>query len=309
MPDQHRVDERLCFVIMPFDTSFAGVHQTIKGVVEDYAGCECIRADQISQSTQITDDIFDYIRRARFLVADVTGSNPNVFYEVGASHALEKNVILLLHVDSKAPFDIQGIRYIRYSKSELPDLAVKLKDYVKGCLRTFPIRWPTSSTSGRPDVRISHLEYPSNAITGELIRITAHAKNFGAAAEQAYVSLSFPSEPDDLRILGSDIQVKLGKKGEIWKAGQVILRYAIAEMFVYGPAGQIGWRENISHWIAVEFIAPRPGLLSFYVSASSKIADQEFSQDPINAALRDQRDEPVYSGVIEIQDRTPGPSL
>jgi hypothetical protein len=120
------------------------------------------------------------------------------------------------------------------------------------------------------------------------------------------VSLSFPSEPAELRILGSDIQAKLGKKGESWKARQVVLRYSIAEMSVYGTAGQIGWRENISHRIEVEFTAPRPGLFQFYVSASSKNAGQQFSLDPINAALGNQRDEPVYCGVIEIQDRTPG---
>jgi len=116
----------------------------------------------------------------------------------------------------------------------------------------------------------------------------------------------FPSGPPDLRIV-SDIQVKLGKKGERWKAGQVVLRYSIAEMHVYGTAGQIGWKENISHRVEVEFVAPRTGLFQFYVSASSKNAGQEFSYDPIDAALRDQRDEPVYCGVIEIQDRTPGP--
>jgi hypothetical protein len=94
--------------------------------VEDYAGCQCIRADQISRSTEITTDISDHIQRSRFLIADLTDSNPNVFYEVGFSLALEKDVILLLQEGFKAPFDIQGIRYIRYSKSTLPDLAASL---------------------------------------------------------------------------------------------------------------------------------------------------------------------------------------
>lgn len=307
MVDQHRVDERLCFVIMPFDTGLSDVHNTIKSVVEDYAGCECKRADEISQSTLITDDISDYIRRARFLVADLTRSNPNVFYEVGASHALEKNVILLLQEGSEAPFDIRGIRYIRYSESNLPDLAVKLKEYVKGCLRTLPIQWRTNSAAGRPDVRISYLEYPRTAITGELIQVKAHAKNFGVATEQAYVSMSFPTEPSDLRILGSDIQTKLGKRDGRWTSGQVVLRYPIAEMFVYGTAGQIQWKENISHWIEVEFMASRPGLFQFYVSASCKNDGQDFSYDPINSAFSDQRNEPVYCGVIEIHERIPGP--
>jgi hypothetical protein len=59
------------------------------------------------------------------------------------------------------------------------------------------------------------LDYPPAAIEGELIRITAHAKNFGAAAGQAYVSLSFPSEPADLRIFESKIKTRLGKVREL----------------------------------------------------------------------------------------------
>jgi hypothetical protein len=96
----------------------------------------------------------------------------------------------------------------------------------------------------------------------------------------------------------------VGKKGERWKSGQVILRYPIAEMFVYGGAGQVRWAESISHSVEVECVAVRPGLLPCYASASSKNAGQEFSQDPSNAVLMDQRDEPVYCGVIEIEDRT-----
>jgi hypothetical protein len=168
--------------------------------VEDYAGCQCIRADQISRSTQITTDISDYIQRSRFLIADLTDSNPNVFYEVGLFPRLRKGCDTAAPRGFKAPFDIQGIRYIRYSKSTLPDLAASLKGYVKGCLRTLPIDWP---------------------------------KN-----------------------VRSDIQVQLGKKGEKWKAGQMVLRYSIAEMFAYGTAGHIRWKENVSHSISVEFIAP-----------------------------------------------------
>jgi hypothetical protein len=61
------------------------------------------------------------------------------------------------------------------------------------------------------------------------------------------VSLSFPSEPADLKNVRSDIQVELGKKGEKWKA----------------------------HSISVEFIAPSPGLFQFYLSASSMNAGQD----------------------------------
>lgn len=68
-----------------------------------------MRADHIAQPTLITDDILAHIRRARFLIAALTGQNASVFYDVGLSHALGKELILLLQKGCKAPFDIQGI--------------------------------------------------------------------------------------------------------------------------------------------------------------------------------------------------------
>jgi hypothetical protein len=76
--------------------------------VEDYAGCQCISADQISRSTEITTDISDHIQRSRCLIADLTDSNPNVFYEVGFSLALGKDVILLLQEGSKLPLTFRA---------------------------------------------------------------------------------------------------------------------------------------------------------------------------------------------------------
>ena len=52
------------------------------------AGLEVLRADDISDNTNILEDIMTQIRDADFVLADLTGSNPNVYYELGLADAL-----------------------------------------------------------------------------------------------------------------------------------------------------------------------------------------------------------------------------
>ncbi len=62
-------------------------------------------------------EIFDDILRARCVIADLTGNNPNVFYELGVAHALKPNVVLLKRAGSSVPFDLNGIRHFEYEDS------------------------------------------------------------------------------------------------------------------------------------------------------------------------------------------------
>jgi len=111
------VEDDFCFVIMPFDDNLTPVFQNgIKPIVEEL-GYRCRRADEHFGSSPIMFEIFDDILRASFVIADLTGSNPNVFYELGISHALKRNVILLKCAGSNVPFDLQGIGHFEYEDS------------------------------------------------------------------------------------------------------------------------------------------------------------------------------------------------
>ena len=59
-------------------------------------------------------DVWEAMNSARVIVADCTGRNPNVFYEIGVAHTLGRTVILITQNDSDVPFDLQAIRYIQY---------------------------------------------------------------------------------------------------------------------------------------------------------------------------------------------------
>ncbi len=284
---------------MPFSQELTGVYYEVKKIVEG-AGFKCLRADELSGATKITDDIWLYIQRARFAIADITGSNANVFYEVGLSHALGKPVILLIKEGHDVPFDLKGIRYLKYSSSNLADLRKGLLGQIKGCLRSIPESWNKESAPEGPAVRIFSVDAPDSAVVGKPVHITVKAKNFGLAASQTYFSLSFPSGVS-VGAATSDLQTKMGVKGKSWKSGQVILDYPIVEAFVYKPpAEQPGWPGKISHFLTVEITPVCCGLMQFYASASAKSGDKPFVNDPKASAMLDQRDEPVYCGVIEV---------
>jgi hypothetical protein len=102
------------FVLMPFDSSFEDIYRYgIKQPIERL-GVRCERVDEIQYVGGVLEQVFKCIDRARFVVADMTGRNPNVFYEVGYCHAIKKDVILCTQSVEDLPFDLRGYNHIVY---------------------------------------------------------------------------------------------------------------------------------------------------------------------------------------------------
>ena len=74
-------------------------------------------------------DIWRSICEARFIVADLTGRNPNVMYELGIAHTVGKEVILIHQSgeDPKFPFDISHMRIINYDNTATGGNALRKK--------------------------------------------------------------------------------------------------------------------------------------------------------------------------------------
>lgn len=108
------LDPQLCFVLMPFAKDLQPLYDDHLRPTIERAGLRCERADEIRGTTAITTDIWERTNRARFLVADLTNQNANVFYELGLAHALGKDVILITQSMEFVPFDLKTIRCIVY---------------------------------------------------------------------------------------------------------------------------------------------------------------------------------------------------
>ena len=99
--------------------------ESTSGARSDLVTCE-----NIGQSAGATFDIvkklLDRIKSCDFCIADLTGSNLNVFYEVGFAMALEKPVILLTQDLETVPFDLRGLKTIQYERAALSTLEQSL---------------------------------------------------------------------------------------------------------------------------------------------------------------------------------------
>jgi len=123
------------FVLMPFrDEHYAIYERAIKPTLEEL-GCLVEHAKDANTVERIVDAIFTQIARAKFLIADTTGKNPNVFYEVGYAHALGKKVILIVQDTQDIPFDVAGLRHIPYKPKSLHALSLDLKATAEGLLQ------------------------------------------------------------------------------------------------------------------------------------------------------------------------------
>lgn len=72
------------------------------------------RADDLDKPGKITEQMFQEIRQSILCIADLTGSNPNVFYELAIAQMLNKPVIIIIKKGEKIPFDIKDFRIIQY---------------------------------------------------------------------------------------------------------------------------------------------------------------------------------------------------
>ena len=130
MPDS--TDLPHAFVIMPFEAEFDEIYREFIVSTLEEVGFTVSRADENLDQANILRTIVGQIRDCDIVIADLTGANPNVYYELGVAHTMKKPVILLTQDIEGLPFDIKSYRVIQYTdnfvqikraKSELEAIA------------------------------------------------------------------------------------------------------------------------------------------------------------------------------------------
>jgi hypothetical protein len=123
-----------CFVMMPFGSWFDRYYQEIYVPAIKEAGFEPVRADELFTTGSVVEQIWEQIEKAALLLADLSGKNPNVFYELGLAHAARKPVVFAAAQVEDVPFDLRHLRVIIYDVRE-PEWAVSLGKSVTDYLR------------------------------------------------------------------------------------------------------------------------------------------------------------------------------
>lgn len=103
------------FVVMQFGEPYDSLYKEVVRPVCSKLGFKAFRANDVFRPGVILQDIRRGIVEADVIIAEITPANPNVFYELGYAHALDKPTILLANRHTeKLPFDISGYRVIFY---------------------------------------------------------------------------------------------------------------------------------------------------------------------------------------------------
>jgi len=118
-PKDHDASRRVsCFIVMPFSQEWSvDVHRILAGACEA-AGVRPVRGDDLFTPTDFLEDIWQNINAADFVIADITGRNPNVLYELGIAHTLAKPVLILSRQAGDIPVDLATRRVILYGQSD-----------------------------------------------------------------------------------------------------------------------------------------------------------------------------------------------
>lgn len=103
------------FVLMPFDDEFNGIYDGLIEPPLSSAGYVVGRADATLDQQNIMRDIVHGINGADLVIADLTGLNGNVMYELGLAHGLGRPTVLLAQSISEVPFDLRSYRVQEYS--------------------------------------------------------------------------------------------------------------------------------------------------------------------------------------------------
>jgi hypothetical protein len=129
-------DSRICFVIAPIGPEASDVRvrsdQVLKHIISPAAkecGYETIRADQISEPGLITSQVIQHVVEDPLVIADLTGRNPNVFYELAIRHAVKRPVVQIIHATESIPFDVAASRTVHVDHHDL-DSAAKAREEI-----------------------------------------------------------------------------------------------------------------------------------------------------------------------------------
>src|SRR6266403_3057608 len=122
------------FVLMPFDPAFDDIYRLGIKETAEKLGIRAERVDeQIFHKENILERIYGQIDAADLIIADLTGRNPNVFYETGYAHAKGKVCLLLTSKADDIPFDLKHHRHLIYGDSiqNLRQALLKDLDWLK----------------------------------------------------------------------------------------------------------------------------------------------------------------------------------
>lgn len=203
-------EEKTCFVIAPIGEPDTDTRkksdQVFKHIIYPAIkplGYNPIRSDHISEPGLITSQVIEHVVESPLVIADLTGRNPNVFYELAIRHAIKKPLVQLIKRGEPIPFDVAGTRTIQFDINDLDsvdeakrEIASQIKSIERG---ESEIDTPISITLDLKDLRES--KKPEERSLADLIESITDVKMRILAIEERLSSPASILPPDYLEYI------------------------------------------------------------------------------------------------------------
>lgn len=118
--------EKECFFIAPIGSDDSDERRRSDGILDFVVapaakelGLTAVRADHIGKPGMITTQVIAHVLESKAAVVDLTGLNPNVFYELAIRHTAQKPTALIAEEGCTLPFDIAQMRTIFLDHTDL----------------------------------------------------------------------------------------------------------------------------------------------------------------------------------------------
>jgi hypothetical protein len=178
--------ERDAFVIMPFSSTnthsedeWTDIFEHVFKPAFEEIGYSCERAQPMTGS--ITESIVERLRRSWIVLADLTDKNPNVFYELGIRHSLNKRTIIVASGSEHVPSDLRGYWFITYGlkpgevarfKAEIKRISEQIEDdpdHIDNAVASYIERENIAITSVMQKSNARRLDALHTELSGNLI--------------------------------------------------------------------------------------------------------------------------------------------
>ncbi|MBZ0282435.1 MAG: DUF4062 domain-containing protein [Anaerolineae bacterium] len=136
LPKAHSQYNADVFMVMPFREDLRPVYDDHIKKTIGKLGLSIKRGDDFFTTDAIVGDIWAATNNAQLVIADCTGKNPNVFYELGIAHTIGRKTIAIAQSETDIPFDIRHYRYVtyEYTPDGMAKFELELEEAIKKIL-------------------------------------------------------------------------------------------------------------------------------------------------------------------------------
>ncbi len=272
-----------CFFIAPIGEEGSDIRKrsnavrdwVVKPAAKAAAGLRTIRADDVGEPGQITAQAVQHCLKARAAVADLTGGNPNVYYELSVRHGALLPVVLIAEGGMQLPFDISQSRVIFFDHTDLASSG-QAKEELQTQIE--------ASLSGPADNPIS-----DGMRLAELQAGNAEEQTLAAVLDRLQ-RLSHVTEQIDTRLARAERKDRIGRSGRstpIETLGGRVAVPAVGDGFRDLPPKKVRIRDQDGN--VVEYVVPddssdnlspqEKAEIEAELEAERHLADEDFKTD------------------------------